>query len=199
MRTNKFFISIFSLLVATCKLTASEMDTTSMDDLKKGPAVVVNFTTCIAESKYGKKEQENFEYMRKQMTSMLEETEKELKNITAKFEDQDYMEGLSPKAEEELRIKYQSLNEELARYQQQFYQTSNQANYQLMQKMHLIISKVAEKIAKRNNYSFVINREACFFFADKLDITENVIKEMDLDFDFELKNKKAIENKSSKK
>jgi len=125
---------------------------------KSGPVAVVNFTKCITDSKPGKHEQENLEYMRKQMTSMMEESEKELKNITDKFSDADYMDSLSPKTEEELKAKYQALSEELGRYQQQYYQVSNQASYQLMQKMNSIISKAAEKIAKRKNLAYVVNK-----------------------------------------
>ena len=64
---------------------------------------VVNFATCITESKAGKKEQENMENMRKQMSSLIEDTEKELKEISAKFEDTEYLDSLSPKAEEDLK------------------------------------------------------------------------------------------------
>ena len=42
---------------------------------------VVNFTTCITESKLGKKEQENMENIRKQLSSLIEDTEKELSLI----------------------------------------------------------------------------------------------------------------------
>ena len=66
---------------------------------------IVNFSTCISNSKVGKKEQENMESIRKQMSSLVEETEKELREISAKFEDTEYLDSLSPKAEEELKKK----------------------------------------------------------------------------------------------
>jgi len=165
---------------------------------KPGAVAVVDFTKCITDSKPGKHEQENLEYMRKQMTSMMEESEEELKKITDKFADSEYMEGLSPKAEEELKTRYQTLSQELGRYQQQYYQVSNQASYQLMQKMNSIISKAAEKIAKRKSLAYVVNKEACFYFTPDLEITSQVIQEMNKDFESEQNRKKAIENKSSK-
>ena len=46
----------------------------------------------------------------------------------AKFEDTEYLDSLSPKAEEDLKIKHQTLQEDLGRYQQQFYQVLQHAN-----------------------------------------------------------------------
>ncbi len=83
---------------------------------------VVNFTTCITDSKSGKKEQENMENIRKQLSSLMEDTEKEMREIAGKFEDTEYLDSLSPKAEEELKVKFQTLQEDLGRYQNQFYQ-----------------------------------------------------------------------------
>ena len=42
---------------------------------------IVNFMTCITDSKYGKNEQEQLENIKKQWTSLIEETEKELNEI----------------------------------------------------------------------------------------------------------------------
>lgn len=147
----------------------------------------VNFASCITESKVGKKEQENMENLRKQMTSLMENTEKELKELSAKFEDTEYLDSLSPKAEEELKMKHQSLQEDLGRYQQQFYQVLNHANYQLVQKLSGDIAAASEKIAKEKNLDYVINREACFYIRPDLDVTNLVVDEMDKTFDLDAK------------
>lgn len=155
---------------------------------------VVNFATCVTESKIGKKEQENLENLRKQFTSMIEDSEKQLKEIAEKFEDADYLDSLSPKAEEELKIKYQALNEDLARYQNQYYQVLNQANYQLIQKMSNYISNAAEKVAQKHEYNYVINKEACFYYNPDMDITDTIIDIMDKDFDLESAKQKISDN-----
>lgn len=172
MFTKKIFVLVCCILPLTKSLPSQE----------QSALAVVNFATCITESKFGKQEQENLENMRKQMSTMSEETKKELDSISAKFEDADYMDGLSPKAEEELRTKYQALNEDLARYQQQFYQVSQQASYQLMQKMNEIISKASHNVALSKKLTYVVNREACFYYKPESDITQEVIKEMDREF-----------------
>ena len=148
---------------------------------------IVNFGTCISESKLGKKEQSNLETLRKQMSSMIEDTEAKLRDLSAKFEDTEYLDSLSPKAEEEMKMSYQSLQEDLNRYQQQFYQMFQGANYQLIQKMSQTISAASEKIAKQRNLDYVINKEACFYVKSDFDVTPLVIQEMDKTFEAESK------------
>jgi len=155
---------------------------------------VVNFASCIAESKAGKKEQENMESIRKQMSTLIDDTEKELKEISSKFEDTEYLDSLSPKAEEELKVKFQALQDDLGRYQNQFYQVLNHANYQMIQKISTTISKAAEKVAGQKTLDYVMNKEACFYIRPDLDVTSLVIAEMDKDFELDVKAKKLTEN-----
>lgn len=179
---RKFFLSAASALALSGgSLAAAEQ-----------PIIgVVNFATCVTESKSGKKEQENMESMRKQMSVLIEDTEKELKEIAVKFEDSEYLDSLSPKAEEELKVKFQALEEDLRRYQNQYYQVLNHANYQLVQKMSSSISKAAEKVAREKSLDYVMNKEACFYIRPDLDVTTLVIGEMDTAFDLDMKAKKV--------
>lgn len=147
----------------------------------------VNFATCITESKFGKKEQENFENLRKQMSSLVETTEKQIKEISGKLEDPEYHESLSPKAEEELKVQLAERQDEMNRYQNQFYQVLQHANYQMLQKMNQNIAAAAEKVAKQQNLSHIVNRELCFYIAPELDVTNSIIAEMDQSFEFEEK------------
>ena len=152
---------------------------------------VVNFTTCITDSKYGKKEQESLEGLRKQMSSLVENTEKELRELSSKFDDTEYLDSLSPKAEDELKAKHQSLSEDMGRYQQQFYQVLNQANSQLIQKMIQIIGKASKIVAEQKRLDCIINQEACFYTKADLDVTTMVIEEMNRQFDVDQKAKKV--------
>lgn len=181
---------LFSLALVLLGITTSNLSALEPKSLMG----VVNFTSCLTESKYGKQEQQNLDNMRKQMTSIMEETEKELKDIASKLQDQEYLDGLSPKAEEEMKMKYQALNEDLARYQNQYYQVLNHANYQIIQKLSTSIAKASEKIAKDKNLSYVINKDACFYFKPDLEITAQVISEMDKNFEVDQKSKKVSEN-----
>lgn len=148
---------------------------------------VVNFTSCVTDSKTGKKEQENLEALRKQMTTLIEDTDKELRDIAAKFNDPEYLDSLSPKAEEEMKTKFQARQEDLSRYQNQFYQVMNQMQMQILQKLNANISKAAEKVAREKNLDYVMNKEACFYIRADRDVTTSVISEMDKNFDLEAK------------
>jgi outer membrane protein len=182
------------LLSAATALSLSAVSATAAENPVIG---VVNFATCITESKAGKKEQENMESLRKQMATLVENTEKELREIASKFEDSEYLDSLSPKAEEELKTKFQTLQEELGRYQNQFYQVLNHANYQMMQKISTNIAKAAEKIAAEKHLDYVMNKEACFYIRSDLDVTTSVINEMDKNFEIEAKANKVSENADS--
>jgi outer membrane protein len=174
-----------SALLSTLCLSASVFAS------DKAPFGVVNFTSCILESKIGQKEQETMENIRKQMSAMIEDNEKELKELTAKFEDTEFLDSLSPKAEEEMKLKYQTLQEDLGRYQNQFYQVLQQAQHQLIQKMSGTIAIASEVVAKEKGLDFVMNKEACFYIRPDLEVTKEVISQMDKSFD---SSKKSSEN-----
>jgi len=157
----------------------------------------VNFATCVTESKLGKKEQENLEVMRKQMGALVEKTEKELKEIAGKFEDTEFLDSLSPKGEEELKLKHQTLEEDLARYQNQYYQLMQQAQYQLIQKLGSQIAKASEAVANDKKLDYVLNKEACFFGKQQLDVTQDVIAEMDKQFELQAKEKTETAEKKA--
>ena len=152
------------------------------NDLKLG---FVNFKTCLEESKQGQQEKNAFEALKNQMHETLESTDKELEEIAKKLENQDYMDSLSPSAEEELKHKFQALSQEFSRYQNQYYQLLNQANYKMFQSLHELVSSASEKIREKLTLSLVMNEESAFSFAPSLDITKSVIEEMDRLFDLE--------------
>ncbi len=155
---------------------------------------VVNFATCVTDSKAGKKEQESLENMRKHMINQVEDTEKELREMAAKFEDPEYLDSLSPKAEEELKSKFQTRQEDLGRYQNQFYQVMNQMQMAMFQKINGTIAKAAKKVAEENHLDYVMNKEFCFYIRPDFDVTTQVIGEMDKSFELDEKAQKMTEN-----
>jgi outer membrane protein len=149
---------------------------------------IVNFNTCLQDSKKGKQEQASFETLKKQVSSMIEETEKQLNELSQKLNDSEYMDGLSPEAEGELKNKFAALNEDMNRYQGQYYQVMQQANMRIYQQVGQEASVAAEKVAKDKKLYMVINKDACFYYNADFDITQAVITEMDKRF--EASNKK---------
>jgi outer membrane protein len=159
---------------------------------------IVNFMTVITDSKYGKNEQEQLENIKKQWTTLIEETDKELKEISDKLEDQEYLDGLSPEAEDELKTKKQNLMQDISKYQNQLYQIMNQANYFFIQKMSQNITVASEKVAQDKKLDLVLNKEACFYTSPKIDITTLVITEMDKNYDNEVSKNEASKNEAIK-
>ncbi|NGX55495.1 MAG: hypothetical protein KR126chlam2_01130 [Chlamydiae bacterium] len=172
-------IHLFILaLGATCVLSL----TAHAEELTVG---FVNFKTCIEKSKQGQQDRENFESIKNQMGEALEKTDKELADIGAKLEDQDFMDGLSPTAEEELKNKFQSMNQELMRYQNQYYQVLNQANMKMLQSLHDFVGNAAENVREANHLSLVLNEDSTFAYSKSLDFTDEVIAAMNKQFEIE--------------
>jgi len=153
---------------------------------------IVNFSNCMTDSKLGKQEQASFESLKNQMSSLLEDTEKQITEVANNLNDAEYMDGLSPEAIDEMKNKYRGLSEEMNRYQNQYYQVLNQANMKIVQEMGKNIQEASEKVAKNKKLTMVMNKEACFFHTPTLDVTNLVIAEMDKTF--EQKNAKAAQN-----
>lgn len=148
---------------------------------------VVNFKRVVEESKYGKQEQGNFEALKKQMESILEEKEKTLNEITAKFNDADYVDSLSPEAENELKHKFRLLNQELGQIQSQYYQTLNQANMKILQKLNEMVAEASKKLAKESQLDIILNDDGGFYYAPELDFSKKVISILDVGYDAEVK------------
>ncbi|MBS0647672.1 MAG: OmpH family outer membrane protein [Verrucomicrobia bacterium] len=152
---------------------------------------IVNFENIFTETQLGKQEQASFETMRKQFASLLEDTNKQLKEIDDKLQDKDYLDGLSPEAEQEMRGKFAQLSEEMNRYNQQYYQFMQQGQNKMIQAVFGGLNQAAEKMAAAKGYTMILNKQACFYSAPTLDITNDMIKEMDKSFDEETKKQAA--------
>lgn len=178
MKKRQIFTLFISLFFLTSLKSFAE---------EKIPYGIVNFPSCVADSKHGKQEQEAFEKLREQMTTLMTDIDKQLNDIATSFNDPDFIDKLSPEAEQELKSRFQALNEELNRYQNQYMQVMQQANMKLMQTMNSHVSKASEIIAKKRHLPMVVREEACFFYNPTFDITKAVIDEMDKTFDKENK------------
>lgn len=186
---RRYILSLSVLAMAgvlLCSAAAPNNSSSSATDPAKTPKVaVVNFKTCVEKSKLGQKEQANFDAMKKQMETVLLEKEKALTEIASKFNDIDYLDSLSPEAETELKNKFRTLNQEFNQQQNQFYQSLSQTNMKIVQKLTDAITKIAGEVAKKNQFDIVLNEESSFFVSPALDISQQVIKVLDENFEKE--------------
>lgn len=147
----------------------------------------VNFRTCVEKSKYGAREQKSFDELKSQMESVLEEKEKALTEISNKFNDPDYLDSLSNEAEAELKHKFRTLNTELQQHQQQYMQILQQTNYKIIQGISEKVNEASKTVAEEKGLDLVLNDESAFFHSPSLDVSQDVVKEMDKRFDSEPK------------
>ncbi len=147
----------------------------------------VNFRACVESSKYGTREQKNFDELKNQMESVLEEKEKTLTEISNKFNDPDYLDSLSEEAEAELKHKFRSLNAELQQHQQQYMQILQQTNFKIIQGISEKINEASKIVAKEKGFDLILNDEGAFFHSQSLDVSEDIVKEMDKLFESEPK------------
>ncbi len=167
-------------LAALCLMGFSSLSA----DLKVG---FVNFRKCIEESKMGKQQQSAFEGLQGQMEASLGEIQKNLAEITNKLSDEDYLDGLSTDAENELKHKYRTLSQELARTQGQYVQTLQDANVRVLQMLSNEVTEAAQEVAKAKGLDLVFNEEACFYYKPSMDISTDIVAALDGKFEKEQK------------
>lgn len=185
----------FGLLLLTASLlTLSNLTAapTAPENVKIG---VVNFKTCVDQSKFGKEEQSNFEALRAQMETALEDREKVLTELSNKFNDADYLDSLSPETETELKRKFRALSQELNQIQTQYYQTLSQTNMKIVQRLQEVVVKASKTVAELKKLDIILNEESAFYYNMALDISADIIAELDKQYETEKQQMKEEEVK----
>ncbi len=149
---------------------------------------LVNFKEAIEKSKLGKQEQEMYENMKKQIETILSEKEEEFQKITKNLKDDDFRDSQKPEALQKMQEQYQQLGTELAQGQQQYYQALQQANFKILQRIAEVVSKASKKVASDKSLDLILNDDNSFYNSPRLDVTPDVIAEMDRIAAEELKN-----------
>jgi len=148
---------------------------------------LVNFKLVIEKSKIGKQEQDMYENMKKQIESILTEKQEEFSKIAKKLEDEDFRDSQKPEAIKKLEDQYRQLGQELSQGQNQYYQALQQANFKILQRIAEVVSKASEEVATAKNLDLVLNDDNAFFNSQQLDVTEDVIAQMDIISEKELR------------
>jgi len=178
---------MFSMIRVIGAITVGAVGTLALSSATPAQATslkvgIVNFKTCFEGSKLGKQEQSRFEEIKKKLESTIEAKEKELNEMAPKFSDE-YLDTLSPEAENELKGKYQKLAQELSGEQNQYYNMLNQANYQIVHTVSESVAAAAKKVAANKGLDLTLNEEVCFSHNPSFDVSKDVIVEMDAEFD----------------
>lgn len=154
---------------------------------------IVNTKKCLENSKLGKQEQANFEQMKKQMETVLQEKEKQLEEIESKLNDDDYMDSITDEVASELKRKKRTIRNEGMQLQSQYMQTLQQTNVKIIQKLTEVIAKASAQVAKEGVHGqlldVIFTDEACTFYSPRLDISDLITEKMNVITDAEQKDK----------
>jgi len=183
MRLGKLFMVATALTIATAPLAAASKN--GNGDSSVSNVGVVNFREAIEQSKFGKQEQTSFEAMQNQMMGQMEATQKELQEIVGKLQDREYLDGISPEAEQQLQMKGQQLSQTLEAQRQQFQAILQQAQVKMIQLLSNQVKRASELVAQKQGLDLVLQEEAAFYFQPSFDVTDNVVAEMNTIFDKE--------------
>jgi outer membrane protein len=140
---------------------------------------VVDMRRCLDDSKFGQHEKDALLALQKKLGKELETAERELTDLADKLQDPEYVDSLSPQKDEELKMRYQMLSQEIMQKQNQFYQILGQGEMKLMQELTAQVMRASQIVAKDKKMDFVIREEALTFFTPSTDITKEIVTEMD--------------------
>ncbi len=190
--THRFFKAA---LVAVALFSSTALVATDNPATETGLKIgFVNFRKAVEESKLGKAQQQAFEGMQNQMEAALLDLQKNLNEITTKLSDEDYLDGLSPEAENELKHKYRALSTELTRTQSQYMQTLQDANMKVLQMISSEVAEAAKEVATAKGLDLIVNEEAAFYHRPSMDLSSQVVAQMDAKFEREMKKAPADKN-----
>ena len=175
-------------ILALAALSLGAMPLSAADNAPAATVIrTVNFKKVVEQSKLGKKEQSTFEGMKGQMEKIVEQKEKEITDIATKLEDPDYLDSLSAEAETELKRKFRGMTQEFSQMQQQYYQALQQANMKVLGVLADYVTKASDAVAKKNRYDLILNDDGSFFNNPSLDVSPQIVIEMDNAYEEDLK------------
>ena len=145
---------------------------------------IVDVRKCAEHSKMGKQEQKNVRELTDQVQKALEDKKKAAEDLHAKLEDQDYIDSITPEEELKQKQQLQAMIQEFMQLRQEYApQAMQQAQGMYAQKMGQAVSASAKRVAKDRGYDVVLNSDSSFYFKDSLEITSEVILDMNTLYD----------------
>lgn len=173
------------LALAACLLSGSSLIAQTSETSTKPAAThgVVNFNACLTDSKQGIKSRQTMEALNNKLVQSLGDIDKQLADIDAKLNDQNYRDGLSPQADEQLRQSHDKLAQERDAMRTSFSQQFSQTQMSLFQDLMDQVAVASKKIAQRKNLQMIFSGESVTYFDPDLDVTSDIVQELNLTAD----------------
>lgn len=140
---------------------------------------VVDFDLCATDSKLGKEESTSFTSLQNKAMADMQAMEKERVELAEKMKDQDYLDGLSPEAQQELQQKMQNQQMKMQLAGENYEKTLRGAYQAMEDKLSTSIKTASEQIAQEKKLDMVIPSRFCIYSIPTLNVTTEVIKKMD--------------------
>ncbi|MCH1430409.1 MAG: hypothetical protein GWP59_06350 [Chlamydiales bacterium] len=147
-----------------------------------GKVGVIDLQACHEESALAKAEGQKLEDLKSKLRGGLEEKEKQFKMMKDKYDDQAFRDSLSDDAKMDYEKNMGNALKDLEQYHSQLVRSLNQSGYEVAMSVLSSVEAAAGKIAKSKELDMVIRKELCLFYSPDLDVTKEVIAEMDNDF-----------------
>lgn len=156
---------------------------------------VVNTRDCFMNSKLGKQEQEAFENLKNQKTTLIEEVSKQLEEIVKKLSDPVILDSMNPETKQKLENDYARLSQDLKGMYEECQQILYQKEIQIAQKLQSNIDTALEEMNKEDA-CIILKSDACHYYPKELDITNAVVKKLDEKFDQIAQTQKTTPNET---
>jgi outer membrane protein len=170
--------SLLALLIAGASLASTQ----SFGESSNLPGIV-NFQACVSKAKVAQEKQKELEGLEKQFRVRIDEIQKHCKEIDEKLGNEAYIDSISAEAEEALKKERQAEVQKLMSAQNEFQQIMQQQQMAFQQSFVLSLSDAAKQVAKERGHTYVISKDACLYFDDKLDMTEDVVAKVNAVYD----------------
>ena len=135
---------------------------------------IVDLQRVMQESVKGKQAFELFGKEFKEKREKLESEEKEIEKLK-----KDILEGLPNWSDEVKESKQEEFNKRLKEYQvekEEFEEQVKKKNFELNKKIVNEIMDVIENVAKKENYTIILETGSVLYFSPNLDITQKIIE-----------------------
>ena len=141
---------------------------------------VVNFQMILKESSAGKMTQKQIKAKGDELQQKLQDEKKQLDEMKKIFERESLV--LSPEKQQEKQREFGKKVNDFQKMQQNFAQQFKQLEVQLLNEMQKQVFAIANKIGEKEEYQIIIEKKTAgiIFYKDKLDITDQVIKQYNL-------------------
>lgn len=144
-----------------------------------------NAEKCVRESKYGIEMQSSLEESQKQIVKMIEDINSQIEDIDAKLGDKDFLDGLSPEGEEDLKSEKEELTQRVQAIQAQASQRMQFEQQTALMAIEENLTDATSKYAPEHNIDALVLSQVALYYKKDFDVTSDLIVLLDKKYDAE--------------